>query len=195
MGNSISAAAVPALCAAISALELLGPQRIAAGTTTTTTTAAAHQAPALGHAIWPFLLPLAAVGGLLTSVSLIYNHLHRAVADAGAARINRRLPELLKLMLCTSVGLLHFFLFILQAPALGLAATRYLPAVATATYFLGVLLIIVGHIRAGGEGGGGGAVVVAGGPIEGPVGVGLLLLTKMATAALLCLMFKAICVM
>jgi len=91
-------------------------------------------------------------------------------------------------------------LFVAQAPGgggaedgaardLGLAALRELPAAATATFFLGILLIIVGHIRAGGEGGGGAVAAIA--PIEAPVG----LLAKMAigaAAGLVCLMAMAL---
>ena len=64
MGNAISSAAAPALCAAFTALELVNllqvPQQ-GAGTT------AAAEAPAIRGAVRAFL-PLAAAGGFFTSV-------------------------------------------------------------------------------------------------------------------------------
>jgi hypothetical protein len=193
MGNATSA--VPALCAAtaISALELvhhlLDPQQ---GADTT----AAARAQALRDAVGAFL-PLAAAGGLCTSIALIYRHI-AAGAAAGAGAGNRRLPGPVAFILCASAGLLQLLFFTVQAPgtedhgaaahALGLAALRALPAAATATYYLGMILIIVGHIRAGGEGGG--TAVAGNGPIEAPVG----LLVKMAigaAAGLVCLMAMA----
>jgi hypothetical protein len=192
MGNAISSAAAPALCAAFTALELvnlLDPQRTGAGT------AAAARAPAIRGAA-PAFLPLpAAAGGLLllaflASVAFFYSHLRRAAAAAAAGAGNRRLPELVTFALCASAGFLQFVLFVLQAPGgvdhgaareLGLAALRALPTAATATFFLGILLIIVGHIRAGGEGGGG---AVAG--VLAKMAVG-------AAAGLFCLMTTAVC--
>ncbi|CAN6172924.1 unnamed protein product [Urochloa humidicola] len=181
MGNAIPAAA-PALCTAIGAVELfclLFPQP---GAYTTA------QAQALRNAVRAFL-PLAAAGGLFTSVLLIYRHLRGAAADAAAR--NRRLSEILALLFA-SAGLLYFFLFVAQAPAgaggvdpagaaareLGLAALRALPAAAAVTFYLGMLLIIIRHIHAGGEGGGG--AVAGNGPVEAPA-VGLL--DKMAIGA------------
>ena len=196
MGNAISSAAAPALCAAFTALELVNllqvPQQ-GAGTT------AAAEAPAIRGAVRAFL-PLAAAGGFFTSVALVYRHLHHAGATATAGAGNRRPPGLATFTLCASVGLLELLLFVAQAPGgggaedgaardLGLAALRALPAAATATFFLGILLIIVGHIRAGGEGGGGAVAAIA--PIEAPVG----LLAKMAigaAAGLVCLMAMAL---
>ncbi|RLN12893.1 hypothetical protein C2845_PM09G05900 [Panicum miliaceum] len=194
MGNAISSAAAPALCAAFTALELfnlLDPQRTGAGST------AADRAPALRGAVRAFPPLAAAAWGLsllafFASVAFIYSHLRRAGAAAAAGAGNRRLPELVTFTLCASAGFLQFLLFVVQAPggvddgaarALGLAALRALPAAATATFFLGILLIIVGHIRAGGEGGGG---AVAG------------VLAKMAigaAAGLVCLMATAVCCM
>ncbi|KAF8783949.1 hypothetical protein HU200_000124 [Digitaria exilis] len=191
MGNSVSVA-VPVLCVAISALELailLDPQRTPSGT---------QQAPPpLRGAIWAFL-PLPAVGALFASVALVYLHFYRAAAATAAG--HRRLPELVVFMLCASVAFLHFFLFVQEAPApggvdygheaareLGLAALRALPAAATASFFLGMMLIIVGHIRAGGEGGGGAVAVAGHGPIEAPV-VGILVKVASAMAAALVLL-------
>ncbi|RCV20683.1 hypothetical protein SETIT_4G076400v2 [Setaria italica] len=193
MGNSISAAG-PALCAAIGAIELvhfLDPQRTGART------AAAAQAPALGSVVRAFLPLSAAWGFFITSVALMYRH-HLQRAGAAAAG-NRRQSERVRFMLCASLGFLEFFLFVVQAPGgvgadhdvareLGRAALRALPAAATATFFLSMLLIIVGHIRAGGEGGGG--AVAGDGPIGAPAG----LLAKMSigsAAALVCLMAMA----
>lgn len=188
MGNSISTATIPALCAgvAISAVELvhfLDPQ-LGAGA------AEAAQAPALGSAFrWAFLPLSAAWGFFTTSVALTYRrHLQRAgAADAGG---NRRLSERVPFMLCASAGLLEFFLFVEQIPGggvvdpsaaareLGRAALGALPYAATATFFLSMLMVIVGHIRAGGEGGG--TFVAGNGPIEAPAGG---VLAKMAIGA------------
>ena len=185
MGNAISSAAAPALCAAFTALELVNllvPQQ-GAGTT------AAAEAPAIRGAVRAAFLPLAAAGAFYTSVALVYRHLHLAGTSAAS---NRRPPGLATFTLCASVGLLEYLLFVVQATVgggvdhaaareLGLAALRALPAAATATFFLGILLIIVGHIRAGGEGGGG---AVAG--VLAKMAVG-------AAAGLFCLMATAIC--
>ena len=185
MGNAISSAAAPALCAAFTALELvnlLAPQQGAGAT-------AAAEASAIRGAVRAFL-PLAAAAGFFTSVALIYRQLHHAGAVAAAGAGNPRLPELVTFTLCASAGFLQFVLFVLEAPggvdhgaarALGLAALRALPAAATATFFLGILLIVVGHIRAGGEGGGG---AVAG--VLAKMAVG-------AAAGLFCLMTTAVC--
>ncbi|CAN6214675.1 unnamed protein product [Urochloa humidicola] len=195
MGNAISAS-VSALCVAMSAVDLvrlLNPQPGGG------TTAAAAQAPA---ALRSTVLPLAAVGGLFTSVALICRHVH----DAGAGN-QRRLSEVVTVLLCASAGFLDFFLFVAQAQAggsggvdpagaaaceLGLApaALRALPAAAAVTFYLGMLLIIIRHIRAGGEGGGG--AVAGNGPVEAPV-VGLLAKMAMGAAAgLVCLMAIAL---
>jgi hypothetical protein len=90
-------------------------------------------------------------------------------------------------LLCVSAGTLELVVFGqaaggdaedhggAQARALALAALRALPAAATGTFFSGMSLIIVAHVRAGGEGGGTGAVA-ADGPIQG-------ILTKVAAGA------------
>ena len=73
--------------------------------------------------------------------------------------------------------------------ALGLAALGALPFAATATFFLGMMLIIVAHVYIGGEGGGG--AVAVDGLIQGL----LCLLTKVvagAAAALVGLMAMAV---
>ncbi|CAN6202174.1 unnamed protein product [Urochloa humidicola] len=188
MGNSPSATAVPALCFAVGALELanhLDPQQQQAG--------AGTAAAPLGGAARTFL-PLVALGSFCASVALLHSHLRRAGNQ-------RRLPEYVAFPLCASAGSLIAALAPAQggvdrdaARALGLAALRAVPAVSAVTFFLGMLLVIVGHIRAGGEGGGGAAV--AG---EGPIGAHVLrILTKAATAstaALLCLTAIAVCFM
>ncbi|CAN6172927.1 unnamed protein product [Urochloa humidicola] len=101
--------------------------------------------------------------------------------------------------MCVSAGLLQYLLFVAPgaggvvdraaARAVGVAALHAVPAVSTASFFLSILQIIVGHIRAGGEGGGGGAVA-GDGPIGAPV-VGIL--AKAATAVLLFLTAIAVC--
>jgi hypothetical protein len=94
------------------------------------------------------------------------------VAGAGIGR--RSISGLVMFLLCVSAGTLEFIVFGQAAGAgggadhgaLSLAALRALPATATATFFLGMMLIIVAHVRAGGEGGGG--AVSEDGPIQGP---------------------------
>ncbi|WVZ82096.1 hypothetical protein U9M48_029398 [Paspalum notatum var. saurae] len=194
MGNAAAAAAA-ALGAAISAAGLVNlrdPQWGGGGAAA----AAAQGAPPPPHGGGGReLLLLAATGGLLTGAALTYRHVHHAGAG------NRRLPGTLTFTLCASAGALEFLVFVLPAGdgggadpgeqagrALGLAALRALPAAAAVTFYLGMLLIVVGHIRAGGEGGGG--VVAGHEPIPAPVG--LTILTKMAlgaAAALLALDF------
>ena len=194
MGNAISAAAVPALCASMSAVELTNLLDPLPGASTTV----AAQAPLLHSGLRDLLL-LASAAGFSVSVTFIYRHvLHQ---DAG----NRRLPEIASFMSCVCAGVLQFFLFVRapggadvdhgeQARALGLAALRVLPSAATVTFFLGTMLIVAAHIRAGGEGGGGAAVAVAGEePMQAPVGLRLLSRMALAAAAgLVCLMAIAV---
>jgi hypothetical protein len=191
MGNAISAAA--ALCAAISAVDLVNFLDARQGRASTRVAA---QAPPLHSGIRDLLL-LSSAAGFSISVAFIYRHLHRGAA-AGTA--NRRLPEIQSFMLCICAGVLHFFLFVLtpggadvdhgaQAQELGLAALRVLPAAATATFFLGTMLIVAAHIRAGGEGGGGAVAVAGEEPIQVPLGLRLLSRMALAAAAgLVCLM-------
>ncbi|XP_066369029.1 uncharacterized protein [Miscanthus floridulus] len=176
--TAVFAAAVVDLCTAFIALEILpflDPQLGAD---------LSAQAALLDSAI-ELLLPLAA---LATAAAAIYRHLqHSTAAAAGAAGTGSRRLCRLFAILCASVGTLEFFFFVqpagpvggdvgAQARALGLAAARVLPAAAAATFFMGMALIIVAHIRAGGEGGGGYA---ADGHIQGAVSF----LTKTAFAA------------
>ncbi|CAN6172928.1 unnamed protein product [Urochloa humidicola] len=178
--NSPSAAAVRALCVALGAFHLanhLNPTHQAG--------AGAQAPPPLGDAVRA-LLPLAAAGGFFASVAHLPLHLRRAD--------NRRLPGHVAFGLCASASLLIGVLPAqggvvdrTAARAVGLAALGAVPAVSTASFFLSMLQIIVGHIRAGGEGGGGGAV--AG---DGPIGVGVPavgILSKAATAATAALLF------
>uniref|UniRef100_A0A0A9BZY9 Uncharacterized protein n=1 Tax=Arundo donax TaxID=35708 RepID=A0A0A9BZY9_ARUDO len=177
------AVAVADLCAAITAIEIfnfLTPQPCA-GTTASTPT------PPLDIAALAVFLPLAATTvALHAAVGLIYRHLHRAgPAAAGAGAGARRISELVAFM-CAAVGFLEILLLVqpaggvdggAQARALGMAAVDALPAAATATFFLGMILIIA-HIRAGGEGGGG--AVADNRPVPAP---GVELLRKMALGA------------
>ena len=140
-------------------------------------------------------LPAATAGAFtlfVATVAFMYHQLSRAgVPGAGAAI--RRISGLVISVLCASVGTLEYVLFGqaaggAQARALGLAALRALPAAATAAFFLGMMLIVVAHVRAGGEGGGGASAGV--GPVQGPVRV----LTNVAfgaAAALVLLMAMA----
>ncbi|KAG0513325.1 hypothetical protein BDA96_10G092000 [Sorghum bicolor] len=181
MVTAVSAAAVVDLCAAFIALDIftfLDPQLGA--------DPSAEEAALLDSAV-ELLLPLAALGTLATGITVIYRHLQHSAAAAAGAAGSRRLYRFFAI-LCASVGTLEFFFFVqpagsaggnfgAQARALGLVAARVLPAAAAATFFLGMALIIVSHIRAGGEGGGG--AFAGDGHIQGAVSF----LTKTAFAA------------
>ncbi|XP_021304649.1 uncharacterized protein LOC8077312 isoform X2 [Sorghum bicolor] len=194
MGDAIAASAVPALCAAMSAVELANLLDPRPGASATVTVAA--QAPALHSGVQDLLL-LASAAGFSVSVAFVYRYLHRGAG-------NRRLPEIVSFMLCICAGVLQFLLFVLtpggadvdhgeQARALGLAALRVLPAAATVTFFLGTMLIVAAHIRAGGEGGGGTIAVAGEEPIQAPVGLRFLSRMALAAAAgLVCLMAIAV---
>ncbi|CAN6208336.1 unnamed protein product [Urochloa humidicola] len=203
----LSSFAFADLFLAIAALELfsfLDPQTGAG------TTASAQQAPLLDSAaeveVW---LPSAAAAGLLfiAAVASTYHHLSRR--RAGACN-RRRLSGLIVSALCVSVGTLEHLLFAQAAGAgggvdrggaqaqaaraLGVAALRTLPAVATAAFYWGIMMLVfVAHIRAGGEGGGGAA---AAGDGHGPVQAGRVrVLTEVAVgaaAALVCMMALAL---
>ncbi|OQU76016.1 LOW QUALITY PROTEIN: hypothetical protein SORBI_3010G075800 [Sorghum bicolor] len=179
MVTAVSAAAVVDLCAAFIALDIftfLDPQLGA--------DPSAEEAALLDSAV-ELLLPLAALGTLATGITVIYRHLQHSAAAAAGAAGSRRLYRFFAI-LCASAGTLEFFFFPAgsaggnfgaQARALGLVAARVLPAAAAATFFLGMALIIVSHIRAGGEGGGG--AFAGDGHIQGAVSF----LTKTAFAA------------
>jgi len=146
------------------------------------------------------LAHLAATGSFFTAAALTYRHVHHAGAGGPGAG-NRRMSGTLTFMLGAPVCALQFLVFAVQpagdggadpgdrARALGLAALRALPAAATLTFYLGMLLIVVGHIRAGGEGGGG--VVAGDEPVPAPVGV-LVKMAWAAAAALVCLCIMAV---
>ncbi|CAN6178896.1 unnamed protein product [Urochloa humidicola] len=135
-------------------------------------------------------LNLAAAGGLYAAVAHVYNSLRQAEEAAGAAAGggggNRRLSNLVGFV-SAAVGFLELFLFVDDVGALGLAAARVLPAASIGNFFLGLVLIILVHIRAGGEGGGGAVAV-------GDAHVWLVTKTAFAAAAgLVCLMGIALC--
>ncbi|KAG2604896.1 hypothetical protein PVAP13_4NG064400 [Panicum virgatum] len=120
------------------------------------------------------LLPLGAAAVLLTAVGFIYRRLSHATVPAA----DRLLSGVVNFILCVSACVLHFSFFVqpgggaadhvAQARALGPGALHALPAAATATFFWGTMLIIVAHVRAGGEGGGGaGSEEVAPAPERG----------------------------
>ncbi|CAN6202175.1 unnamed protein product [Urochloa humidicola] len=209
MVSSFAGAAFADLFLAIAALELFSflDSQTGAGTT-----ASAQQAPLLDSAaeveVWAWL-PSAAAAGLLfiAAVASTYHHLSRR--RAGACN-RRRLSGLIVSALCVSVGTLEHLLFAQAAGAgggvdrggaqaqaaraLGVAALRTLPAVATAAFYWGIMMLVfVAHIRAGGEGGGGAA---AAGDGHGPVQAGRVrVLTEVAVgaaAALVCMMALAL---
>ncbi|KAJ1258466.1 hypothetical protein BS78_10G077400 [Paspalum vaginatum] len=188
-----SAFAVPfsLLCLAIAALELFYflDQQPGGGRTPTPAQAS------LLHSAAEVMPPLAA---LSIAIACMYHRLMSHAACAG----NRRLSGPVFLVLCVSIGALESILFVRDAGgaghgaqalrALGLAALRALPAAAAAgAFFVGMTtLVVVAHVRAGGEGGGGDAVA-GDGQIQGPVR----LLTKVAlevAAALALLMVVAL---
>jgi hypothetical protein len=181
---AFTAAAFADVLSAITAVEFyyLNLQR---GAATTATTSAAQAASASVGEFEILVALVVAVAAFYAAVALIYRHIHQAEAAAGAG--NRPLSDRMTFVVLLAVaaaGLLEFFLFVQVVPcavddivgALGLAAFRALPAAALATFFLGMMLIIVAHVRAGGEGGG---VFVGDGQIQGAVSI----LTKTAFAA------------
>ncbi|RCV20680.1 hypothetical protein SETIT_4G076100v2 [Setaria italica] len=199
MVNAASAAGFADLIAAIMALEIfffLEPQSTGAGT------APSEQAPLIDSAV-ELCLPLAAAGTLLTAVAFVYNHLncHAAVPAAGAA--NRRVSGVAFFILCVSAGVLDLFFYVqppagsvdhgARARALGLGALRALPAAATATFFWGMMLIIIAHVRAGGEGGGGAGAGAGHGAIKMAVRI-LTMIAVGAAAGLAFLVIMALCV-
>jgi hypothetical protein len=189
MVTAVFAAAVVDLCAAFIALDSFPFLDAQLG-------ADPSAQAALLDSVVELLLPLAALGALATAAAAIYRYLQHSAAAAAGAAGSRRLCRLFAI-LCASVGTLEFFFFVhvqpagvggdvgarAQARALGLAAARVLPAAAVATFFLGMALIIVGHIRAGDEGGGG--AFAADGHIQGQGAVSFLTKTALAAAAAL----------
>ncbi|RCV20679.1 hypothetical protein SEVIR_4G074000v4 [Setaria viridis] len=181
------AAAFADLWAAITAIQLYYSINLQPGAGATTTATSADQtAASVGD--FQIFLTLVAAGGLYAAVALVYRSLHQAEA-AGAGGGDRR-PSDLVAFIFAAAGVLEYFLFVDDVGALGLAAARVLPAASIGTFFLGMVLIILVHIRAGGEGGCG--AVVGDGPIQAPVWI----ITKMAFAAaagLVALMAIALC--
>ena len=171
---SAYAASFADLFLAVTALELFSflDAQTGAGTT------ASARAPLLAGAA------AAAAGALfVATVAFMYHHMSRA-AVPGAGAASRRLSGLFISALCASVGTLEYVLYVQEAGgadrgALGLAALRALPAAATAAFFLGMMLIVVAHVRAGGEGGGGAGAGAGHGAVRGPVR----LLTNVALGA------------
>ncbi|XP_066372839.1 uncharacterized protein [Miscanthus floridulus] len=197
MVNVFAAFGFADLCLAFAALDIFTflDSQCGAGTTTS------DQAPLLGS-VAELLPPLAAVVVLFVAVALIYHHLMGrrvvAVPVAGAGNGRRSISGLVMFLLCVSAGTLEFIVFGHgQAAggggaghgALGLASLRALPFAATATFFFGMMLIIVSHIRAGREGGGG--AVSGDEPIQGPLPP-LAKVAAGAAAALVVLMAMAL---
>ena len=188
------AAALADLWAAITAIQLYDLLNLQPGAGASATTPSAQASASVGD--FHIFLTLVAAGGLYAAVALIYRHLHQAEVAAGAG--NRRLPDSVVVLLIAAVSLLEFFLFVQEGAsavdvvgALGLAAFRALPAAATATFFWGMvlMLIVVAHVRAGGEGGGG--ALAGDGQIQGPVRF-ITNVAFAAAAALVCLMAFAL---
>ena len=198
MARAAFPAAFADLWAAITAIQLYDLLNLQPGAgASSATTASAQASASVGD--FHIFLTLVAAGGLYAAVALIYRHVHQAEAAAAAGAGNRRrLSGGVVVLLIAAASLLEFSLFVQEGAsavdvvgALGLAAFRALPAAATATFFWGMvlMLIVVAHVRAGGEGGGG--AVAGDGQIQGPVW----LITQMAfaaAAALVCLMALAL---
>ncbi|CAN6208335.1 unnamed protein product [Urochloa humidicola] len=181
------AAAFADLWAAITAIQLYYSLNL--GTTTTTTVASAAQSSASAGDFQMIFPTLVAAGGLYAAVAVVYHSLREAEAAGGGG--NRRLSDLVGFV-SAAAGLLQLFLFVGDVGALGLAAARVLPAASIATFFLGMALMILVHIRAGGEGGGG--AVAGEGPVQVQAPVWLVTKTAFAAAAgLVCLMAIALC--
>ncbi|KAG2615939.1 hypothetical protein PVAP13_3NG064150 [Panicum virgatum] len=200
MARAAFTAAFADLWAAITAIQLYYLLNLQPEAGASATTASPQASAPVGD--FQIFQMLVAAGALYAAVALICRHLHQArqaeaTAAAAAGADNRRLSGGVVILLIAAASLLEFSLFVQGVPpggavdvvgALGLAAFRALPAAATATFFWGMMLIVVAHVRAGGEGGGG--ALAGEGQIQGPVW----LITKMAlaaAAALVCLMATA----
>jgi len=197
MARAAFPAAFADLWAAITAIQLYDLLNLQPGAGASATTPSAQASASVGD--FQIFQMLVAAGGLYAAVALIYRHVHQAEAAAAAGAGNRRrLSGGVVVLLIAAVSLLEFSLFVQEGAsavdvvgALGLAAFRALPAAATATFFWGMvlMLIVVAHVRAGGEGGGG--ALVGDGQIQATVR----LATEMAfaaAAALVCLMTMAL---
>ncbi|TVU04262.1 hypothetical protein EJB05_50166, partial [Eragrostis curvula] len=188
----IPATAGFALAASIIALHLLSVLDYP-GTTTTT----APAPPALLNGALQVLAPLAAMEGLVAAVAFIYRHMNRA---DGAGVVNRRIPKLVTTILCASVGLLLFLLFVQPAGGadddgaqarelIGVLAVRALPATATATFFSGVMLI---YVHVGNAAGAGVGADAGAGPVPAPAVNLLAKITLGAAVAVVSLMAMAL---
>ncbi|CAN6208345.1 unnamed protein product [Urochloa humidicola] len=187
MARAALTAAFVAVSAAITAIEfyyyfLINLQQLGAAVpgTTTTTTKSANKASASAGDEFQVLLAVATAGALHAAVALIHGQLLQAEA-AGAAG-NRRVPDGVGFLLLAAAGLL-----VLQgvpggavdddvAAAIGAAAFGALPGAAAATFFLGMMTLIL-------------AVAGAGffGEIQGPMRMRVL--TKVAVGAAAVLVF------
>jgi hypothetical protein len=190
MVSSALSGSFAAVWAAITAIQFYYSLNLhlqpGAGTSTTTTTASTASIANFQQ----IFLTLVAMGTLYAAAALVYRSVRRAEAGGAAGGGDRR-PADLVAFVSAAAGVLEFFLFVDNVGAAGLAAARVLPAASIATFFLGIVLMILLHIRAGGEGDGGGAVA-GGGAVEVLVWV----VTKMAFAAaagLVALMAIALC--
>uniref|UniRef100_A0A0E0L917 Uncharacterized protein n=1 Tax=Oryza punctata TaxID=4537 RepID=A0A0E0L917_ORYPU len=146
-------------------------------------------APPLDAAVHTMLLAAAAaMVGFNTAVALMYARL----GGGGDGAVDRRIPQVVYLILFASSGVLHVFLVSQpgaidggqdQLPLAAVAVARVLrPAAAAATFFLSMTLIYA-HVRAGG-GGEGGAAAAAAGNVPFPTTT-VELLAKMVLAAAL----------
>lgn len=189
MVSSALSGSFAAVWAAITAIQFYYSLNLhlqpGAGTSTTTTTASTASIANFQQ----IFLTLVAMGTLYAAAALVYRSVRRAEAGGAAGGGDRRPADLVAFV--SAAAGVEFFLFVDNVGAAGLAAARVLPAASIATFFLGIVLMILLHIRAGGEGGGGGAV--AG---DGAVEVLVWVVTKMAFAAaagLVALMAIALC--
>ncbi|TVU01817.1 hypothetical protein EJB05_52719, partial [Eragrostis curvula] len=161
MAIDVGATAGVALAVSIIALHLLSFLDHSGTATTPQALPAAH------NSALQVFLSLAGMEGLVAAVAFIYGEMHRARA-AGAGAVNRRISERVTTILCASVSLLFSVLFVqpaggadddgAAARALGAVALRALPAAATATFFLGVMLIYAHVSNRVGAGAGAGPV-------------------------------------
>ncbi|CAL5051665.1 unnamed protein product [Urochloa decumbens] len=192
------AAAFADLWVAITAINLYCSLNLQPEAGTTTTASAAHASESVGDFQMIFLT-LVAAGGLYAAVALVHRSLRQVEAEAagcgGGGKRRLSMSDLVG-FISAAAGLLELFLFVDDVGALGrslgLAAARVLPAASIATFFLGMVLIILVHIHAGGQGGGGAVAVDE--PVQAPVWLVYVTKTAFAAAAgVVCLMGIALC--